>query len=371
MADSRIQMNGNESEAQKYEMTAELRQADKVDDPLIANPATSAIPPAADPKKLNPALIICIWIALSSSVILYNKAILYDLKFPYPIFLTTWHLTFATIGTRIMLRTTHLLDGVYTLQMSWDRWLRNIVPIGALFSASLVFSNMAYLTLSVSFIQMLKAFVSVAVLGMSVLMGLETPTQRTLVIVVCISLGVALASFGEIDFVLSGFICQALGIVFEAARLVAIQKLLHGLKMDPLVSLYYFAPVCASLNALLIPVYEGMAPFQLAWEQLGPLVLVSNATCAFCLNIAVVFLIGCASSLTLTLSGVIKDILLVLGSVLILGSTVTLLQMIGYSIALLGLVAFKTKKEVFDQYVLQAKSMLGMGGSSSGRYQGV
>ena len=27
-------------------MTAELRQADKVDDPLIANPATSAIPPA-------------------------------------------------------------------------------------------------------------------------------------------------------------------------------------------------------------------------------------------------------------------------------------------------------------------------------------
>ena len=174
-----------------------------------------------------------------------------------------------------MLRTTHLLDGVYTLQMGWDRWLRNIVPIGALFSASLVFSNMAYLTLSVSFIQMsvhilpiycclifpaseltmslcfrLKAFVSVAVLGMSVLMGLETPTQRTLVIVVCISLGVALASFGEIDFVLSGFICQALGIVFEAARLVAIQKLLHGLKMDPLVSLYYFAPVSQAIRAM-------------------------------------------------------------------------------------------------------------------------
>ena len=32
--------------------------------------------------------------------------------------------------------------------------MRNIVPIGALFSASLVFSNLAYITLSVSFIQM-------------------------------------------------------------------------------------------------------------------------------------------------------------------------------------------------------------------------
>ena len=37
-----------------------------------------------------------------------------------------------------------------------DRWLRSIVPIGALFSGSLVLSNYAYLSLSVSFIQMLK-----------------------------------------------------------------------------------------------------------------------------------------------------------------------------------------------------------------------
>lgn len=27
------------------------------------------------------------------------------------------------------------------------RWLKNIVPIGALFSGSLIFSNLAYLTL--------------------------------------------------------------------------------------------------------------------------------------------------------------------------------------------------------------------------------
>lgn len=134
--------------------------------------------------------------------------------------------------------------------------------------------------------------------------------------------------------VLSGFICQGLGILFEAARLVSIQKLLHGMKMDPLVSLYYFAPVCATLNALLIPIYEGSTPFYLVWDRLGPLIMLTNASCAFCLNIAVVFLIGCASSLVLTLSGVIKDILLVVGSVVIMGSTVTFLQMIGYAIAL-------------------------------------
>ncbi|KAL7006547.1 hypothetical protein EMMF5_003968 [Cystobasidiomycetes sp. EMM_F5] len=310
---------------------ADETNADEVDDFLKANDAAILPTPGAIPS---------------------------DLKFP-PVFLTTWHLVFATVGTRILSKTTNLLKGVNDVQLSWDRWLKNIVPIGALFSASLIFSNMAYLTLSVSFIQMLKAFVSVAVLGMSVLMGLEVPTKRTLVIVLCISSGVALASYGEIDFALSGFICQALGIIFEAARLVAIQKLLHGLKMDPLVSLYYFAPVCAALNFVLLLTYEGLGPVYSSWSQLGPIILITNAACAFCLNVAVVFLIGCASSLVLTLSGVLKDILLVTASVVFMGSIVTGPQIIGYGVALLGLVAFKTKKETMDEYLARAKALVG------------
>lgn len=69
---------------------------------------------------------------------------------------------------------------------------------------------------------------------------------RLFAIVIAISMGVALASYGELNFVMSGFVCQTLGIAFEAARLVSIQKLLTGLKMSPLVSLYYFAPVSTS-----------------------------------------------------------------------------------------------------------------------------
>lgn len=116
-----------------------------------------------------------------------------------PIWLTTFHLVYATIGTRVLQKFTHLLDGVDDVQMSWERWFKNIVPIGALFSASLIFSNLAYLTLSVSFIQMLKAFTSVAVLGLSVAMGLEKMNPRTFVIVIAISMGVALASYGELN----------------------------------------------------------------------------------------------------------------------------------------------------------------------------
>lgn len=40
----------------------------------------------------------------------------------------------------------------------------------------------------------------------------------------------------------------------------------------------------------------------------------------------------------------LKDILLVAGSVMLMGSTVTFVQMFGYTIALAGLVVFKTKQ---------------------------
>lgn len=61
----------------------------------------------------------------------------------------------------------------------------------------------------------------------------------------------------------------------------------------------------------------------------SPLILLSNAFVAFLLNVAAVFLVGAGSGLVLTLAGVFKDILLITGSVLIFGSTITPLQIIG------------------------------------------
>ncbi|KAK0532590.1 hypothetical protein OC835_003281 [Tilletia horrida] len=295
--------------------------------------------------KLHPAFIITLWIALSSSVIVYNKYVLDKkaLNFPYPIFLTTWHMFVATIGTRLLARYTNLLNGLRDVEMTRDRWLKNILPIGALFSGSLVFSNMAYLTLSVSYIQMLKAFMPVAVLLLSFAVGLKAVSASLLGIVLAISGGVAIASYGEAEFVYSGFVEQCIAIGFESSRLVMIQILLQGLKMDPLVSLYFFAPVCAAINTVLLVLREGTAPFENLY-RLGAFVLITNAGVAFGLNIAMVFLIGAASSLTLTLAGLFKDILLIFGSVVLLGSTVTQIQFLGYGIALAGLMAFKMHK---------------------------
>jgi len=84
-----------------------------------------------------------------------------------------------------------------------------------------------------------------------------------------------------------------------------IQILLHNLKMDPLVSLHYYAPVCAIINLIFLPFTEGLEPFY-ELQKLGFAVLLSNASVAFFLNVAAVFLVGVGSGLVLTLAGVFK-----------------------------------------------------------------
>lgn len=74
----------------------------------------------------------------------------------YPIVLTCWHLSFATMMTQILARTTTLLDGRKTVKMTGRIYIRAILPIGAFFSMSLICGNMTYLYLGVAFIQMLK-----------------------------------------------------------------------------------------------------------------------------------------------------------------------------------------------------------------------
>ena len=72
------------------------------------------------------------------------------------ILLTAWHLGFATLMTQLMARFTKMLDSRKKVPMTGRVYLRSIVPIGLMFSLSLICGNLAYLYLSVSFIQMLK-----------------------------------------------------------------------------------------------------------------------------------------------------------------------------------------------------------------------
>ncbi|UQC82258.1 triose-phosphate transporter [Colletotrichum lupini] len=299
---------------------------------------------AVGSKALHPAFFIASWIFFSNLTILFNKWLLDTAGFT--VILTFWHLVFSTLATQVLARFTSLLDGRHKVKMTGRVYLRAIMPIGVLYSGSLVCSNLVYLYLSVSFIQMLKAAAPVAVLFTSWIWGVADPSMKTFYNILLIVGGVGLASFGEIEFSWIGFIFQMGGIIFEAIRLVMIQVLLKGdenaQKMDPLVSLYYYAPVCAVMN-FFIAYFSEFGKFNVEdFNKVGFTMLLLNASVAFALNISSVFLIGKTSGLVMTLTGILKNILLIVVSVLIWHTSITALQFIGYAVALFGLVIYST-----------------------------
>ncbi|KAI8816566.1 DMT family organic anion transporter [Fimicolochytrium jonesii] len=313
----------------------------------------------------GPAVYICTWISFSTCVILFNKYIFTSLDFKFPIFLTFWHLVFASIATRCLRKWTHLLDDVDEIQMTPSLYCRGIVPIAVVFCAALVTSNYAYLYISVAFIQMLKSLTPVMVLALDWSMNGNTVDRKTLLYVFIIMAGTVIASYGELEFVLLGVILQLTAVAAEALRLLLVEKLLNTAmkkKMNPLSSLYYFAPICALLNGIACYFYEGSSLTMVAIHNVGLHILFLNGLAAFGLNVAVVFLIGNASALILCVSGVVKDVIIVLLSTFLWSKTLTAIEISGYSFALLGVLLFKSRTMAPERTVREwgqkAKEML-------------
>lgn len=283
-------------------------------------------------------------------------------------FLTTWHMFLATILTQIMSRTTNMLPGVKENKVDGNVMAKQILPVTLFFATSLVLSNKSYIYLSVSYIQMLKAFTPVAVLIFSFFSGLEKTSMMELYIVLIICIGVALTSVGESFFSWMGFTFQSLAILAEASRLVMTNLLMKQLKLDPLSSLYYIAPLCSVFIGIACCIFEVQdLPLDRMFTTDFAAIMLINGGVAFALNVAVVLLISNTSALVLTLAGIIKDILLVFLSIVVFGSPVTPLQYAGYGVALLGLNLHKEYKKNPERIGALVMYMVTCGmGTSSG-----
>ncbi|KAJ9546357.1 hypothetical protein OSB04_018900 [Centaurea solstitialis] len=348
-------------------------------------------------------LYLFIYILLSSGVILYNKWVLSPkyFNFPFPITLTMIHMGFSGAVSFLLVR---VFKVVTPVKMTFEIYATCVVPISAFFASSLWFGNTAYLHISVAFIQMLKALMPVATLIMAVLCGTDKLRWDVFLNMLLVSVGVVISSYGEIHFNIVGTLYQVTGIFAEALRLVLTQVLLQkkGLNLNPITSLYYIAPcrywITVLINSLsflllheeklctssmiflgyslsssqfLADVYSNKTPvanvvkpalyfgfssfaflfvpwyflekagMEVSQIQFNFWIFFSNAVCALALNFSIFLVIGRTGAVTIRVAGVLKDwILIALSTVIFPESAITGLNIIGYAIALCGVVMY-------------------------------
>ncbi|KAL7586694.1 hypothetical protein Lser_V15G37844 [Lactuca serriola] len=286
-----------------------------------------------------------IWIFLSFTVIVFNKYIL-DRKmynWPYPISLTMIHMSFCSSLAYILVS---ILKVVEPVQMTRDVYLTSVVPIGLLYSLSLWLSNSAYIFLSVSFIQMLKALMPVVVYSIGVLFNKENFKPRTMSNMLSISLGVVVAAYGEAQFNAWGVALQLGAVAFEATRLVLIQTLLSskGITFNPITSLYYVSPCCLLFLSIPWMIVEYPLLNEASSFKFDYMMFLTNSFCAFALNLAVFLLVGKTSALTMNVAGVVKDWLLIAFSWSVIKDTVTPINLFGYGFAFMGVAYYNHAK---------------------------
>lgn len=274
------------------------------------------------------------WMAISSGLIMLNKELLSN-GFPYPMALSGLGMSFSSVASFLCCRVFRVVEAKKTVTFSF--FLQRIMPVGLLMALTLHFGNLVYLYLTVSFIQMLKAFTPIMTMLALFIARLETPSKRLVFSVLIIALGTAIASAGEVNLNLLGVLIMMSSEAFESVRLVLTQFLLTGYRFHPIEGLMYLAPACTfwlMLGSLSLEYRRMVSANVLEVVMMSPLKFLCAAAMGFAVNALAYIVIQVASSLTLKVLGTVKNALVVVLGILILQETVTPLQGVGYGLSL-------------------------------------
>lgn len=270
-----------------------------------------------------------------------NKRIIAELHFVFPMTLSGIGLLSSTVVTQT-LRITGLVK--FEKKLDLETYLRRIFPIGLMMALTLNFGNQCYLYMSVSLIQMLKAFTPAMTLALVWMAGLTHPSKALTCAVFVIALGTALASMGAdaANWSVMGFLVMFLAEFFEAVKCMLMQYLLSedlGLKFGVLEGLAWFAPTALSWMVFLICFTELKGLIQ----DDAILIVQDNwhlfASCfvlGFLVNIAGFLVIKTTSVVTLKILGQIRNCGLIALNVVFWHEIVTANQAFGYTVTMAG-----------------------------------
>lgn len=289
------------------------------------------------------------WILLSASVVIINKIILSFTAFKYAIALALIHMLSASACCRLLFCVHPRMKTGLEVQFESDLQIqRDFCVIAGLFAISLIASNSALLRLDVATVQIIKAINPAMIYLLGLACRLEQYSTMLAFTLLVICGGVAYAVQGALRVQSVGLCLQILAILADSARYVYVQSKLqaHNESIDPINLLHMIAPLAS------VALWAGGSIWEFPSIQAStadllkslPLVGVS-ATLAFALNVSSYTYIKFTSALTMSVSGIFKDVFMVGASVLYLGSSVGLKQYIGYGLAICGTVVYALLRE--------------------------
>ncbi|KAI3438776.1 hypothetical protein D9Q98_001193 [Chlorella vulgaris] len=288
------------------------------------------------------------WMLASSALIFLNKTLMVDLGFRFPFALTSMGQVSSMLLAWLASRA-----GVAPLRKapSWHAVFTKLLPVSLGFAASLFLGNVAYLGLSVAFINIMKAATPMVTLAVGLALGLEQPSKLTLCGTALIAGGTAIATCSEAasgHFHWFSFLAFSFSVVFEGIRVVLTEKLLGqaGTKYNVMEALLYLGPITLlflATGAYLFEWNQGLSTVGLAIMATRPWDFAFATLVSFLVNLFCYLAIKYVSATSFKVAGCLKNVLVVWGGIM-QGDVVTIQELQGYSISLAGFLLFSASK---------------------------
>lgn len=305
---------------------------------ITAAPAATPVAQSTAKSPYVVAFFIVCWFLANGTTVLLNKYIFKKMHFNNPLSLTFIHMITQSILAHL---TIDYLKSVEKVRVDPYDYYSKLLVIAVVFCTNICLGNISLRFVPVSFMQTIKSFTPVATALLQYIVFRSRLRPAALFALVPITGGVALASLTELQFHLGGFIAALTACFLTGLKFVLSSQMLAGrYKLDSINLLYYMAPPSA---AILLPICllierDGV----LSWftdeaRTSGDfLVLLFSGIISYILNVTLFIVLKATSSVTVTVAGNVKTVLVIGVSILMFKNPVTFVNIIGCLIAISG-----------------------------------
>ncbi|XP_073017454.1 UDP-URONIC ACID TRANSPORTER 1-like [Primulina eburnea] len=303
--------------------------------------------PASRKQAILVTSLIILWYSTNIGVLLLNKFLLSTYGFAFPIFLTMCHMSACAVFSYISIV---LLKVVPMQRIKSRSQFFRIATLSVVFCGSVVGGNISLKYLPVSFNQAVGSTTPFFTALFAYMMTLKREAWVTYACLVPVVAGVVIASGGEPSFHLYGFV-MCIGATAARAFKSVLQGVLlsnEGEKLNSMNLMLYMSPIAVIVllpaallmepNVLEVTVLLGIE-HKFMW-----LLLLLNSTLAYGANLCNFLVTKHTSALTLQVLGNAKGAVAVVISILIFRNPVTFIGIAGYTMTVMGVVAYGETK---------------------------
>jgi len=303
---------------------------------------------------LNTAALIAFYYLTSIGLTFYQSWLMKELKFPLTIVLSHFIMKFCLAAGCRTAYTLH--TGLQRVSLGWNLMIGRVGMVAIVASLDIALSQWSFEYIDVALYTITKSTSIVFILMWAILLKLEQKHWSLIVIVLMISTGLAMFTYKSTDFVLIGFIMVLSasflsGIRWTVSQLI-MQRAQYNLK-NPIDMVYHVQPM---MIIALLPFAIGFESTRVATSislmRFASLSSFIQTVCLVSVGGFIAFLMECAefllvsytSGLTLSVAGIVKEIISLTLAVIFQSSDISVINMLGLVICMTGITLHVVRK---------------------------